>query len=86
MHVCFDVAELPTGEIAQFLQPHSTQSSFPNILFVAELVTNKNYLVKMLRVVTTHVPVMSRLLNGADLMLPGVIVDDSKAIKVFDSI
>ena len=26
---------------------------------------------------------MSRLLNGADLMLPGVIVDDSKATKVY---
>jgi len=38
---------------------------------------------KVLPVLTTQVPVMSRLLNGADLMLPGVIVDDSKCIKGF---
>jgi len=38
---------------------------------------------KMLPVLTTQVPVMPRLLNGADLMLPGVIVDDSKAIKAY---
>ena len=36
----------------------------------------------MLPILTTHVPVMSRIANGADLMLPGVIIDESKAIKV----
>ena len=38
---------------------------------------------KMLPVLTTHVPVMSRIANGADLMLPGVIIDESKAIKAY---
>jgi len=32
---------------------------------------------------TTWAPVMSRIANGADLMLPGVIVDEEKGIKAY---
>ena len=40
------------------------------------------FLIKLLPVFTTFVPVMSKIANGADLMLPGIIVDSSKADKV----
>jgi len=38
---------------------------------------------KIVPVFTTHVPVLSKLMNGADLMLPGVIIDESKGIRAY---
>ena len=37
----------------------------------------------MIPFLTTWPPVMSRIANGADLMLPGVIVDEEKGIKAY---
>jgi len=38
---------------------------------------------KLLPVFTTFVPVMAKIANGADLMLPGIITDESKGIKAY---
>jgi len=38
---------------------------------------------KIVPVFTTHVPVLSKLMNGADLMLPGVIIDESKTTRAY---
>jgi len=38
---------------------------------------------EMIPYLTTWPPVMSRIANGADLMLPGVIVDEEKGIKAY---
>jgi len=38
---------------------------------------------ELLPFLTTWPPVMSRIANGADLMLPGVIVDEEKGIKAY---
>jgi len=38
---------------------------------------------EMIPFLTTWPPVMSRIANGADLMLPGVIVDEEKGIKAY---
>jgi len=38
---------------------------------------------KLLPVFTTMPPVLAKLINGADLMLPGIIIDETKGIKAY---
>jgi len=40
-------------------------------------------IIQLLPVFTTHPPVLAKLVNGADLMLPGIVVDESKGIKAY---
>ena len=41
---------------------------------------------ELLPTMTTYAPVVKKLANGADLMLPGIIVDESLGIKAFGNI
>lgn len=68
-----------TTKVTLFFELEKEKSVYPTLWTLWQLP-------RLLPTMTTYDPVVSKIANGADLMLPGVIVNDSLGIKAYGKI